>query len=149
VQSRCRYSIAPAAHERQHPTEAEAYARLPLVTDETELLDFDELVATLSAWAGNRATVLVGPTKPPDRGPGMVWARMVGELYTSNEGRSWGPTAPEDPKRDGVAFQIGDNEQNYIVLYRQFFKKAWWVSQKHGFLIVEMTNIQIGISIAG
>jgi hypothetical protein len=78
----------------------------------------------------------------------MVWARMVGELSHSNEGTSWGPIAPDDPNRDGVAFQIGDTEQTYVVLYRQFFKKTWWVSRQHDFLIVEMTNIQIGISIA-
>jgi hypothetical protein len=48
--------------------------------------------------------------------------------------------------REGIAFQIGDDEMSYFVLYRQHFENAAWVSREHRFFVVEMRGAQIGVS---
>jgi hypothetical protein len=114
---------------------------------ETEHLNFEAVITTLAAWVGEPIYVLVGPRTPPDHGPGMVWARMAGILAASEEGAVWSATGPDDPDRTGIAFQVGARSDNYFVLYRELFERAWWVSSLRRFFIVEMRTVEIGISL--
>ncbi len=129
---------------RARPSRCAGRARLAAVTERAdeqsfEQLGFDEVVEALrvGAAAGQKVLVFVAPRRPPDGGPGMVWASMVGDLRGSEAGGRWGPNRPEDPSREGIAFQLGASDENYFVLYREFFSSAEWISRDAGLLSVE------------
>jgi hypothetical protein len=76
----------------------------------------------------------------------MVWANLAGKLRASDEGAAWDNYLTGGPKRNAIAFQVGDDKESYFVIYGELLGDAWWVSRKHRFLIVEMETVEIGIS---
>ena len=108
---------------------------------------FQEVFDALRSWEGRTVSVFIGPATLPDgpEGAGMVWAKMAGVLGLSDEGPVWDAHGPVDPERGAVAFQIGDQTQNYFVIYRSFTTEAYWVGPGRVFAILRTHDTEIGI----
>jgi hypothetical protein len=113
---------------------------------DTESLGFDQVVEALCAWVGRSVSVLIGPVEPPDLGPGLVWARLEGTLRQSRSGAEWDAIGSADPERGAVAFQVGDGSESYFVVYRSFFKEAYWLPLRR-FLVVRMDQAEVGAAL--
>jgi hypothetical protein len=111
----------------------------------TERLNFEEAIATLRGWLGQDVTVSLAPLGRLGTSSGVVWGKLGGALRESDRGHQW---EPDRPPEETTAFQVGEHEENYFVVYRGRFE-AGWLERDAGLLLVTMRpafQIMVAIS---
>lgn len=121
--------------QEAHPLRSEP------ISEAFEQLSFDGAIGVLRGWIDRDVNVILGPVDQPGA-DGRAWAKLTGCLRASDRGNAWSSARGADA---AIAFQVGESQDGYFVLYPDLFLSGYWVSRDHSFLVLRMVGMEVGI----